>query len=208
MKITALRRQQRRPDRVNVYVDGALRLTVPEEVAIRAGLRVGLDVAEATLASLEALSAAGRAREAALALLSHRPRSERELRQRLRRRDLPEPAIDEAVSQLAGVGLVDDAAFALAFVRDRLRNRPRGRARLHAELSARGVAPEAAGAAISHALRESDTTELDLARRVAVRFRSRPGEERLRAERRLYGQLARRGFSADTIRQVVGETLR
>lgn len=146
------------------------------------------------------------AREAALRLLAHRPRSEEELRRRLDRKGFADDAIDACIEELRGRGLVDDAAFAGSWVRDRVRLRPRGPSRLVGELLRKGVSRRIAEAAVERVFAEEEVTEAELAREAALAWLRKQGpgarrrlasgeyDERERARRRLYGYLARRGF--------------
>jgi regulatory protein len=148
-----------------------------------------------------------RTRETALRLLSYRPRSARELRQRLRQKGFAPEDVDWCLEQLDTRGLVDDAAFAEMFSRDRIRLRPQGRRRMVQELRARGVDPETASEAVHEVMQEEQVDELALARQAAGRWKPRVGEERERARRRLSGFLARRGFGAEATRRVMEEVL-
>jgi len=205
MKITAIPAQRQKSERVNVHVDGTFRLAVAQEVIVRAGLRIGDTVTESQLAGLEREDLRWGAREAALNLLSFRARSAVELRRRLVRKEFPPEVADECIASLQEAGLLDDAAFAASFVRDRMRFRPRGRMRLAQELRARGVDADTAHAAIGEAMEGEDVSELELAREVAARWSPRAGEDPLRARRRLYGLLARRGFGGETVRRIMEE---
>lgn len=205
MKITAIRAQRRQRERLNVHVDGEFRLALPSEVILRRGLRAGMEITEAAIRELEAEDLAWKARQASLTLLSYRPRTARELQRRLERKDFPGEVARATVEDLRSRGLVDDAAFAESFVRDRMRMRPRGRRRLIQELRAKGVDPDAADSAISRVLEGEDASELDLARKAAERWAPRAGEEPRSARRRLHGFLARRGFGSDAIRTVMDE---
>jgi regulatory protein len=208
LKITAIEPESNHAERVNVHVDGACRFAVSAEVALAALLRVGDEIDDARIAELEGRDEAWRARESALSLLSHRPRAAEELRRRLVRKGFGEEVAEATVEKLGGAGLVDDAAFAEGFVRDRVRLRPHGRRRLRQELRARGVDEETAGAAIEEVVGgEEGESEVELARRAAARWRPRPGEDPGRARRRLHGFLARRGFGGDAIRAVLEEKL-
>ncbi|HEX6941164.1 MAG TPA: regulatory protein RecX [Longimicrobiales bacterium] len=219
MRITALKPQEHHPDRVNVYVDGEFRCGLALEIAYGGGLHVGDDVTEERLAALEREDLRWKVREAALNLLSYRARSEAELRRRLLRKDYPAEVVEACIAELAGNGLLDDAAFAASFVRDRVRGRPRGARRLAQELRAKGVDPATAAAAIDGTFAAEDVTELDLARQAASGWARRARgpkpadrggatpEDRWTARRRLYGYLARRGFAGDVIRIVLDEVL-
>src|SRR5882672_8501103 len=77
--------------------------------------------------------------DVALRYLAQRPRSENEVRRRLRRAELTDEAIDTVVAQLKQHHLVDDAAFAQYWVEQRQTFRPRGARLLRAELRSHGV---------------------------------------------------------------------
>lgn len=206
MKITRIEPQTRHAERVNVHVDGEFRLALAQEVVLREGLRSGEEISEARIRALEAEDQRWKAREAALGLLSFRSRTAVELRRRLRRKEFPEEVVEECVAALVERGLVDDASFAESFVRDRVRLRPHGKRRLAQELRAKGVDAETAAEAIGGVMEREEVTELDLAREAVAKWSPRPGEDPQRARRRLYGFLARRGFAADTVRQILEET--
>ncbi|MFW6085524.1 MAG: regulatory protein RecX [Gemmatimonadota bacterium] len=144
----------------------------------------------------------------ALELLSFRPRSESELEARLRRERHAADAIAAAISRCRELGYLDDRAFALSHVRDRLRLNPRGRRALRSELYRKGVDRGIAEEAIEEAFAEFGATERDLARRLAAKRAAALDRVELpAARRRLSGYLARRGFPATIVRDVVGETL-
>ena len=211
MKITRLKRHPRL-DRVRVYVDDERK---PEcelalDLVLRHGLAVGDRVSAELLSDLEQEDQGFRARDAALSLLSHRPRSREELRRRLRRKEFDGAIIEETVAWLEERGYVDDYAFAEAYVRDRLRLRPRGRFGLLRELRKKGVAQDVAGRAIDGVMGDEEVDETSLARETAEAWRrkNRRALDRARGDRdqqrkvrnRLYGHLARRGFAPDAVR--------
>src|SRR5436305_2632008 len=134
--------KQKRGSAIDILVDGAVWATVHRDVIFACGVRRGDQATPALLERLQAAEAAHRAHEAALLLISYRPRSEGELRQRLRRRALPEPAIAEAIERLRRSGPVNDEAFAKAWIESRGRGaHGRGTSLLASELRTKGVAP-------------------------------------------------------------------
>ena len=144
----------------------------------------------------------------ALELLSFRARSEGELERRLLRGGHVPSAAESALRRCRELGYLDDRAFALAHVRDRLRLRPKGRRALRSELFRKGVDGELAEAAIDEAFTESGLDETELARRLAgKRVRALGSLETETARRRLTGYLVRRGFPPPVVRAVVAETL-
>lgn len=203
-KITAIRNVGGDPPRVAVQVDGREAFTVSAEVAERLGLTVGSDIGSEETDSLRGDDERERAREAALRLLAVRARSEHELTTRLRQKGFGPRATEGVVSSLAEVGLVDDEAFARAWVDERLRLRPVGARRLSQELSLKGVARELADRIIGEAFDEEP--ELDVARRAAERkARTLRGGDPRKARARLHSFLVRRGFSYEVASTVTKE---
>jgi len=192
--ITALAPQRRHPDRVSLFVDGRFVVGLSADVAASLGLVVGADVSAEDVETTVRAAELDRAVHRALLYLRARPRSRREFERRLARYGYEPPVVEAVVAMLAERRLCDDAAFARAWIRDRLALKPKGRRALRAELAARGVAAEDVEAALRDEFTEA---EEELARRAAEArrdaFRAR-GEKRGRAA--LLAFLARRGFSA------------
>lgn len=90
-----------------------------------------------------------RAHEIALRLLSVRARSESEIRKRLAARGIDTSECEAEVLRLRSAGLLDDAAFASAWVESRNRAAPRGTRLLRQELALKGVDRETARSATS-----------------------------------------------------------
>jgi regulatory protein len=152
-----------------------------------------------------------RVREAALSLLSHRARTRRELKTKLRQKGFGVERIDACLDRLEQRGLLDDEAVAAAFVRDRLRHRPRGKARLVSELRAKGVDAGTAHETIDQVFEDEGASDVELASESAEGWIRRQGvalvaalagpggPERDKARRRLHGYLSRRGFRGDAL---------
>jgi regulatory protein len=144
-------------------------------------------------------------RERCLTLLASQPRTRAELERSLARSGAPDDVVAAVLDRLTHVGLVDDAAYAQAYVRTGVGVRRRGTRSLRAELRGRGVAPDVIDLAAAEVDEDDErATALALARRRA------PGLARLAAEvrrRRLMGLLLRRGFSSSVIHDVLAEVL-
>ena len=145
------------------------------------------------------------AREAALRLLERTRRTRADLARRLREKGF-DPAVSAAVlERLAGVGLVDDVEYALAFLNERWGRRAAGRRRLEQELHRRGVGREEVEQAFARfEAAQGPADEVRLARRVAEQAARRYARLDPRTRRqRLYALLARRGFDGDVIEQAL-----
>jgi regulatory protein len=185
-----------------IVLDNGRRLRVDAEQVARHGLERGEPIDSGLVASLAARDAHLRAREVALRLLAGRPRSAAEIAERLARHRVPKPAIQAVVADLAADGLLDDLAFARAWIARRTSRSQYGARRIRWELRQKGVPP----ATIDRALNESATGSgvaqseeqlaLALIRSCARRYRSLPPDRRTR---RIAALLERRGFAPGTI---------
>jgi len=198
MIISAIERQKRR-QRVNVYGDeGRFAFALALHLAEDAGLHSGLELSEAQVNALQEADARHSAYEAALRLLSYRPRSEKEMRRRLGRRGIGLRLIDETVRQLRERGYLDDEAFARFWTETREATSPRSRRLIAQELRAQGVDTETAAAATV-----SVADEEAAYRAAGRRLHAFRGLDYETFRRRLGGFLVRRGFSYDVARRTM-----
>ena len=194
-RITALKYQKKRRDRVRVSLDGRFAFGVPEIVAAR--LQVGQSLSDA---EIEALCEHGSVEEAynrALGYLSYRPRSQAEVATYLQRHDIPGTQAEAVVERLKAAGLVDDEAFAQFWVENREQFRPRGPRALRYELQRKGIGQEA----IDQALEGVDPSAgaYQAAARKAQQLRHLDQTE---FYRKLVDYLARRGFDYGVAKEV------
>ena len=208
-QITALE-PQKRPGRLNVFVDGQFVIGVGETVAADLGLRVGREITSEKLREIAGAEEVHKATEAALVLLEVRARARREIQTRLAQKGYEEGVVAQVLEKLTRLGLLDDAQFAAQWVEAKTRvggSRPVGRRRLSSELYGKGVAKEQIAQAVEAVTNEA---ELALARAAAgKKVRLVPTDrDALQAERRkLMGFLQRRGFGWETVKQVTRESL-
>jgi regulatory protein len=145
------------------------------------------------------------ARTIVLRRLDVAPRSRSELRADLLRRGIPEEAADRVLNRFAEVGLIDDEAYALAWVESRQRTRGTARSVLRQELRGKGIDEEFAAAALESI---DDEKERDRAVRLAeAKARSMTRLEPEVRTRRLMSMLMRRGYRQATALSVVREVL-
>jgi regulatory protein len=190
--VTALK-VTRAPGRIAVHVDGAFLVTVSEAFVARSRLYVGLELDEAALDRLRADAAADGALAAAYRLLGHRQRSRAELRARLAQRGCDDQVIDGVLRELAADGLVDDEAFARAFVADKRTLSGWGGERIARALRETGVSDEVADRVL--AASGADQAD-DAGGGLAALQRRGPARPPLdKARKRAYEFLLRKGFS-------------
>lgn len=145
------------------------------------------------------------ARDICLRLLTGAAKTRKQLADALRRREIPDEVAEGVLTRLEEVGLIDDAAFAQAWVESRHAVRGLSRRALAQELRTKGVAGELVEQAVAQ-LDYDDETEAARAL-VERKLRATGGLERQARMRRLVGVLARRGYSEGLAFRVVREAL-
>ncbi len=145
------------------------------------------------------------AREVCLRLLEARPRTRAELATALRRRGIPDDAAHAVLDRYDEVGLIDDAAFARAWVNTRHHGRGLARRALAQELRRKGVDSDVAGEALAEL--DPDTEEATARSLVERRLRAAGDVPPDLLFRRLVGMLARKGYQPGTAITVVRDAL-
>jgi regulatory protein len=152
---------------------------------------------------------------AALRFLEARQRSTAEVRRRLGTAGYREDLVAGAIERLTELGMLDDAAFAQAWIESRDRARPRGERALSDELRIKGIDREIvataledrrAGAEILADGGPDDAPSADEAAAARLMARNRRSLGRIADPRvrrqRAYTILARNGFSPDVCARV------
>ena len=145
------------------------------------------------------------ARGNCLRALTGAPKTRQQLADLLAQRGVPDDAAEAVLDRFTEVGLIDDAAFARAWVNSRQSGRGLARRALSAELRAKGVEPEVAAEAV---LAVGDDDERETARRLVDRKMGAMRRlDRATATRRLMGMLARKGYNGGLAAAVIREAL-
>ncbi|QFR00769.1 recombination regulator RecX [Streptomyces phaeolivaceus] len=148
---------------------------------------------------------AERARAICLRLLTGTPRTRKQLADALRKREIPEDVADEVLSRFEEVGLINDGAFADAWVESRHHGRGLARRALVQELRTKGVDSTLIDEAVSQL--DSEQEESTARELVARKLRSTRGFDRDKRLRRLAGMLARKGYPEGMALRVVRQAL-
>ena len=196
VKISAIKQQLKRQDRYSIYVDGKYVLSLSEGDLIRTRLKIGQALDEQELLNLKDQSVLGKAYERALNLLSHRPRSEWELYDYLKRKQYDEDVIQLTLTRLREHGYVDDMAFARRWVENRRLLKPTNKRRLSQELRQKRIADEI----IEQVLAEDETDEYAVLRELVERKRQ---QSKYQDDLKLMQYLSRQGFNYEDIKSVL-----
>lgn len=195
-KITALEIQKRDKERVNIFIDGEFAFGL--NLLDAAILKKGQLLTPEEIATLKAKDNRVQAYEQAVKFLSYRIRSSAEIRDYLKQKKYNQDAVEEVIERLQQMNYLNDLEFARLWVKNREAFHPRGASALRYELRQKGIASDL----IDEALSEFDAVE-SAYRAAQKKARSLRGKNRETMRQQLGGFLQRRGYSYDTVSNVL-----
>lgn len=144
-----------------------------------------------------------KAKNYAFLLLKFRPRSEQEIRQRLKKKKFTPGIIEETLSFLKDKAFIDDNHFARAWIESRIK-RPLGIRRLRQELQVKGVDKEIIENQINEIKKNYPEKEI-VTRIIQDKLNKAKGSDPQKIKRRIYACLLRRGFSPGIILEALNQ---
>ncbi len=196
MTITAIQQQVRSQSRYSIFVDGRYAFSLSADALLEQGLHPGQQLDDAELKHLKKLSADDKAYGLALAYVARRMCSRHELADYFRRKQYEDALGQQILERLERLGLVDDQAFAEAWVRNRRLLKPVSRRRLVQELRQKRVANDI----IEHVLATDEADEPTVLQELIARKRK---QTRYQDDLKLMQYLARQGFGYDDIKSAL-----
>ena len=190
MVVTALK--QSSPGRFLVEFDGGETLRSTLEAVTDARLYVGMELDEEAFEELKRSSSKALDRQKALEMLSRRPYSRRELKDKLLRRGTDEQSAEDCIAWLDEHGFLDDGEYAGAVARH-YSAKGYGAGRVKSELRRRGIERELADETLAELPENTEKIDAYIARRL-----SDPKDRD--SVRKIGAALFRRGYSWEEIR--------
>lgn len=200
MEITKIERCKKAKGRYNVYLEGEFSFALSEEVLLEKGLRVGDELEEKDIREIKLLDNKRKALESAFRLLSFRPRSEKELQEKLFEKKFDSKIVEEVISRLKELGYLNDREFAKAWVLER--KAKKGKIALKQELLRKKISKDL----IEGVLEELDPelefkAAKDLIEKKKIFQKKFKGRE---LRNKITGFLLRRGFGYEIIKKILG----
>ncbi|HSX29801.1 MAG TPA: RecX family transcriptional regulator [Candidatus Saccharimonadales bacterium] len=194
MKVTNILQQVKQPGRYSVYVDGKFAFGLSESGLLQSGLASGQELTTTELAAHKKAAGLDKAYGNALRYVAMRPRSEWELTEYFRRKGIDGEATAVIINRLRGLDLLNDAAFAKAWVANRQALKPISKRRLVLELKQKHVAEDI----ITSAVTQDSKDERNAIKKLIEKKRKSYTDPQ-----KLLQYLARQGFSYDDIKSVL-----
>ena len=205
--ITKIVLQKNNKDRYSIFTDSGkgeeYAFSVDEDVLIKYQIKKGMELDDFKVTEMLYQDDIRKAYNSAINYLSHRMRSEGEVRGHLRKKEVSEPIIQEAVHRLYQYKFLDDLEFAKAFVRTQMNTTDKGPDQVKMSLKEKGVQAKV----IDEALIEYPfERQFEKAIELASKFANKNHKDSSRIlKQKLEQFLLRKGYSFSTIQLVMEE---
>lgn len=200
MKITDIKRQQRRRDRFNIYVDGKYRFALSELDVIKSKIEIGKELKSEEIKDLKKDDERAKVMNKAFVYLARRNHAEKELKSKLLKKFPRGALIEKTIERLKELGYINDEKFAREWIGYRLNSKPRGRIIIKRELLAKGVNVELVEK-ILDLVYNRDKERKELTRLLDLRKHRYPKGKKQR--NKLISYLLRRGFLWEDIKDLM-----
>lgn len=200
--ITKIAPQKNNPHRKSVHINGQFAFGADEKLIHDFGLEEKKSLSGRELKQIIWAADRNKLKEKAYHLLSLRPRSEKELKDKLRQKGAQAKLVEEVLQELKEKELINDEKFAQSWVQSRMANRPMGKFLLRRELLKKGVKPEIIERVLQENYQAEDELELakSLLERKARRYKNLND---LKTKKRMADFLLRRGFPYEVVSQAL-----
>ena len=202
--ITKIEVQKRNPKRRSVFIDGEFAFGLDEEVLYKSGLKKGESLTQQRIGEITEEERKKEAKDAALRFLSFRRRTEKQVREKLKKKEFDEKIIKATIDKLKEFDLINDLEFATCWVKDRLAYKPRGKKLLKQELWKKGIRKDIIEQVTEELCQDEDKSALELVEKIKKRYKNLEPKV---AKRRMFNLLLRRGFSYGTVNRALQSIL-
>ena len=199
--ITAIEPQKKNKERVNVYIEGEYAFSVGMETAYHFQMKKGQEI------SYDALNAAVREDnekygfDLAVRYLSYSMRTQKEVEDHLKRKEMDEGVIQQVIQKLAHYNYIDDEQYARAYLTDHLNFGGKSIKLLAYQLGQKGISKETIQSVLSD--EDYQKEEENLEHLVKNLMKKNQSLEKRKRNDKIMRSLASKGYQYGQIRPLI-----
>lgn len=182
-------------NRYKVFLDEQFAFALYKGELSRFHIRVGQEVTLEDYESIRGEVIQKRAKKRVLHLLDQMPRTEQQLRVKMRQNFYTEDIIDGAIAYAKGFGYINDYNYVHLYVQDKIKSK--SRKEINCLLMQKGIERDVIVQALDEIYGEEN--EIDAIRKLARKKRYEEHKEDRKEREKVLGYLLRKGFSYDDI---------
>lgn len=197
--ITSIK-QQKKKDRVNVYLDDKFGFGIDLDNFVLLNLRIGQDLSDERIEEVIRKAEFQKTWEKLLKFAMTRPRSVREVSMWFKKKEVHESIHIELIKKLKHLDLLDDEKFAIWWVEQRQNFRPKPKRVLIQELRLKGISSEI----INKSLGEEIIDELKMAKKIIEKKSYKwEGLDPRTKKQKISQYLAGKGFGWEIVEKII-----
>ena len=201
MIITSIE-EQKKKGRYNIFIDGEFAFGLYKETIYHFGLRAKDELDEKKTVELISYDEINFGKKVAYRFLNFKPRSEKEVRNKLKSHKLSDESIDTIIYSLKEFKFINDEQFAKMFIESKISLKPEGRRSLKTRLAQKGIGKETSDKTVEE--NYSEEVEFQKAHELFIKYRKKvKAKTHIEKKQKCYRHLLSKGFSYDLINRVL-----
>lgn len=201
--ITSIEKQKNNKHRYSIYMDDHYFAALDEEMIVKAHIKTGMDMDEATLSQWILEDELKKAFEKSLSFLGYRPRSGKETMQYLERKGFDPSVIQKTIEKLEYYRYINDEDFAKAWVQDRKVGKNVGKMVIRQELTRKGIHRDIAQEALEDITEEDELERATQWVQKLVNKKTGAGVDQRMLLQKISQTLFRKGFGWEVIHKAL-----
>lgn len=201
MTITSIERQKKK-GRYNVFLDGEFAFGIYEDTLVKFSLRKKDELTEEKINEIKDYDELNFAKKVGYDFLYYRQRSEKELRTKLKQKNISQQNSDKVIEFFKSHKFLNDEEFARSFVANETLKKPSGKRMIYQKLLQKGISKEVIEEVLASSYPDETSGAELLLKKYSEKIKDKPLIVR---KQKAYNYLISRGFDFETTKAVVNE---
>ena len=195
---------QKKDGRYNIFIDGEFAFGAYKDTIYNFGLRKNDELTDDKLKEIRDTDELNFGKKVAYTFLSYKPRTEKDVRKKLKEKKISTENIDKIVSFMKQFKYLDDSTFAIQYLEAKLARKPEGKRLIAMKLAGKGVDKEIIGGIID--AKYNEETEISKARELLEKYYKKvKAKSEVDRKRKCYQHLLSKGFDYEIINNAFRE---
>jgi len=192
---------QKRKGRYNIFLDEEFAFGADKETIFHFGLRKNDELSEEKIKEIRDYDEFNLGKKTAFSFLGYKPRTERELRKKLKEKKISEKNIEKTLKVLKDLKYLDDGQYAKMYLEEKLSHKPAGKRLISMKLSEKGIKKEVIEKVM--ASQYSEDKEKKKAKELLAKYIKKvKAKSDLDKKQKCYRYLLSKGFDYEIVKSV------
>jgi regulatory protein len=197
-RITSIEPQKRK-GRYNIFLDSEFAFGADKDTVYKFGLRKNDELNENKIKEIRDYDEFNFGKKIAYNYLNYKPRTEKEIKKKLKEQKINDKNIDKIISTLKDLKYLDDSQYAKLYIEEKLTNNPKGKRLIAIKLAEKGINKEVINNVIESQYDEEK--EIKKAKEVLTKYLKKVrAKSELDKRQKCYRHLLSKGFDYEVVK--------